>query len=149
MPPPRAFFVWLVERLVALLVRTETSLAEFWSSTLLLVWAAGFFSRAPLPEGNAVHEIAVMVRPIGGQLFLGVLCLTVGLAQSIGNLAGYYRLRQLSAFVTAVLYGFLSLLGFHAVPTAIFNRTAAVAALVSGIVYLRFSLSLMGRRGGG
>jgi hypothetical protein len=138
---PLALFRTVTERLLALLLRTDTTLAEFWSSTMLLAWGIGFLDPWPEPAGCAESIVAQSVGEFGGEVLLGSICLLLGAAQSFGNLKGSRRVRRVSAFCASVFFGFLCILALGWMPSAVFAKTTAVASFVQAIVYLRLSLS--------
>jgi hypothetical protein len=131
--------------LIAMLVRTDTTIAEFWSSTLLIAWSLFFAFPISRPRSEVMQDLVDMMGPVGGRWTLAAICLGLGAAQALANFNRHRKWRRKLAFGCSVFYGFISILTFYALAGAILVYTAAVCSLVSGVIYLRLSLELMDR----
>ena len=128
-------------RCVALLTMTDTTLAEFQSSTTLI--AMGVLMLDPWPtlpglgsRAVQLHMVSLMSEHQWGILFFGF-----GLLQSIANLARASYPRQLLAFMASCIFGLMAALGAISKPAGFFLPVFGVAALVQALVYLRVSIA--------
>ena len=128
--------------LLGVLVRTDTTLTEFFSSALLYAWALYFVLPFAAPRSDAMQDLIAITARYGGRWAIAGLCLVVAVTQTAANLARHRRWRRKVAFAASLLYGFLCALCSYDLPGAIFNYTTAVCSFVSAVVYLRLSLPL-------
>ena len=116
-----------------LLTRTETTLTEFVSSTTLLY--AGFVLLLPgeaLIPGSGLYS---QMKLLMSENWWGVLFMAVGLFQSIANLRRDKTLRRTAAAVSAILFGYIGALGFHATPVSVFGAVCKVHCLGQMIAF--------------
>lgn len=132
-------FIRLLAAFVRRLTVTDTTIAEFQSSTTFL--AMSVLMLDPWPTLTAVNvPIFVLMLQIMSEPQWGVLFLVVGAGQSIVNLFGFQYGRKLLAFIAAVVWGLLFALGCMASPPSFFVPVCGVACAVQGLVYLRLAV---------
>lgn len=137
--PPTLGLKALVDGLIRLLTETDTTLAEFGSSTTLLLCGAllllpyDALSASPWPLGAAM--LSVMSENLWGGLFLGL-----GIVQSVANLKRNVPWRRRTAFASAAVFGFIGMLGARVRPISLFGAMCKVQALVQVLVGLHLGV---------
>ena len=139
----------LIKTLIDMLTNTGTTLAEFQSSTTLLVLGWVFLNPWPTLTLLPVYNSMLAVMP---EWAWGVACALLGAWQSASNLRHDKKNRRLSAFVIACFFGFLMFLlmmssartspqsPFFGVPTYPVIPFLGIASLTQAFVYLHLSV---------
>lgn len=126
---------------------TDTTLAEFNSSTMLLGMAVLMLDPWPTLDASGVNiPIFRAMLSITSEHGWGFFFLSIGALQSAANLADRLALRKLAAFVAATLWGLLAMLGTMTHPPSFFLPVCGSMALVQAAVYLRLGLLQEGLR---
>ena len=138
--PPSLGIKKMLDRFLVVLTETDTTLAEFGSSTSLLF--IGLILAAPVASLDAkipLFNLMLNVAPEAPWWALGFISL--GAAQSFANLNRRIEIRRVLAFVCATAFGFLGLLGtISTAPVLILGSLFMVQSLVNALVYLRLGL---------
>jgi hypothetical protein len=132
-------FIEVLGSFVKRLTITDTTLAEFHSSTTFLAMAALMLDPYPTLSGVQVPIFTLMLQ-ITTEFGWGLIFLVIGGAQSIVNITRYQYGRKVAAFFSAVLWGLLFALGWMASPPSFFVPVCGTACLVQCLVYLRLGL---------
>lgn len=140
----RLKFDIIVDRLLSTLTETETSLAEFWGSTMLMT--AGFWLLLPWETFSWTPAYRLMAS-IAPEPAWGIVGLAVGGYQSAANVAHSRSHQRRSAFVASVFCAFIFSLALVSGPFSLLTPTWGTASLLQGIVYLRLSLDGRGDAG--
>jgi hypothetical protein len=124
----------VLDHLVRLLFETDTTLAEFGSSTTLIFLGAIL----ALPEESLISGSGLFVQmkhviPEGGW---SALFLLLGSAQAAANLTRSPRWRRRVAFTLAVVFAFVGFLGARVTPISLFGAVCKVQAIVMSLVGL-------------
>lgn len=128
----------IFESLVRLLTETDTTLAEFASSTVCVcVGALLALPTVALTPSVPLFSLMAYCLP---EWAWATLFVTVGLAQALGNLFRIRWARRASAFILFTLFGFLGVLGGMAHPVSVLGTVFGVHSIVQGIVYLRLGV---------
>lgn len=126
------------QRLIFNLTENEVRLVEFQNSTLLIMW--GFFIGV-VPVSH-LYGAGELLASIGhAPLLWAAFCFLLGAAQA---LTGFHQIlcgRIITAFVSALLWGFLTVLTPITEPGKWVVPTYVVLCLTQAVVYLRLSLS--------
>jgi hypothetical protein len=126
----------LLAKVLQVLTETDTTLAEFWTSTMLFGWALFFFDPWPAGSGTIYFHMA-QVLP---ELVWGILCGALAIVMSYGNVTRTLRFRRVGAFLSSVLFLFVTMIGMAADIHALYVPTYATNSLVMAVVYLRLSV---------
>ncbi len=129
--------------ILRLLTQTDTTLAEFLSSSALM--AVGFIMALPqetLTLGTPMYEAMRRFLPEGGW---ALAFFAFGLFQSVANLTRNKKMRRLAAFWCFVFFGFVGALGAVVYPVSLFGAFCKVDAVGNAIIYLQ--LRVHGERG--
>lgn len=118
---------------------TDTTLAEFQSSTTFLAMAMLMLDPYPTLTGVNV-PIFVLMLHITSEFGWGIVFLCVGVAQSLANLLQSAPARKVMAFVAASAWGLLFALGCFASPPSFFVPVCGAACFVQCLVYLRLGI---------
>lgn len=140
-------FVETLGAFVRRLTVTDTTLAEFNSSTMLLGMAILMLDPWPTLDAQGINiPIFRAMLEIASEHGWGFIFLALGVLQSGANLGGNIALRKIAAFAAAVLWGLLMSLGFVTYPPSFFVPVCGAMCLVQAVVYLRLSLLQEGLR---
>lgn len=118
---------------------TDTTLAEFQSSTTLLAMAALMLDPWPTLTGVSVPVFQLMMS-LTSEHGWGFVFLIVGMLQSAVNLTQHQSGRKVMAFIAAVLWGLLFALGCMARPISFFVPVCGSACVVQALTYLRLGI---------
>lgn len=146
----RTSLIARLDHFIGMLTLTDTTLAEFQSSTTLLFFAFIFLN--PWPTLTALPDPYSVMSKVMSESGWGVTCLILGGWQSTVNWQRNGTGRKVAAFIACLFYGFLSVLlaivsadavggtGFFGVPTRPVIPCLLVMSFVQALVYLRLSL---------
>lgn len=126
----------LIDALIKLVTRTDTTLSEFWGSTMLI--AMGIWLLLPEPTFQEIPAYRIMARMMP-EASWGVLAISLGLVQSFGNLSKRPAWRSIGAFTASVMYGFIACLALLSESASLLTPICGTASFIEGVVYLRLS----------
>ena len=138
--PPTLGFKKVFDRFLHVLTETDTTLAEFGSSTSLL--AIGVILAMPSESlASNIPLFSLMLNVAPEAPWWALFFLSLGVAQSLANLNRRIQVRRPLAFACATAFGFLGLLGtISTAPVLILGALFLVQSLVNALVYLRLGL---------
>jgi len=138
MTPPALQVKRLFDGFLRLLTETDTTLAEFTSSTTLLFVGAilALPTAALVPRVPLFHSMA----SFWPEMAWAACFFALGTIQSAANLSRNRKARRSAAFVAASFFGFLGILGASVHPISILGVVFGVHALTQGITYLRLGM---------
>lgn len=141
----------LIDRVARLLTETDTSLAEFWGSTLLIAVAIWLlFPFGPLfeiPDTFELTPVYTLMATVMPEKTWAGFSLGLGILQAWGNLTRNRPRRSAAAFAAAMFFGFISMLALVSAAESLLVPIFGVASFVEGLVYLRLSFFREPRRG--
>jgi hypothetical protein len=127
-------------RLLALIVSTGTTGMEFQSSTTLLVCAAFMF--CPGMGLSVFIPYQRELLSLAPESTWATACFVVGLAQALSSFQRVSRMRMISAFLAASVFGSFAVAAAMASPMSFFVLAlTGVAGLSQGICFLVMSLA--------
>jgi hypothetical protein len=135
---PRGFRK-LFQQFIKILTTTDTTLAEFASSTTLIL--IGGVLAQPGAQLTANTPLFVLMLHVAPEWVWALVLLAVGALQSAGNLVHGMGARRVAAMLSFIAFGFVCVLGLSVTPLSILGATLGVQAFVMGIVYLRLGVS--------
>lgn len=137
LPGPLKMMGAFVKRLTL----TDTTLAEFHSSTTFLTMAILMLDPYPTLSAPGIQvPIFTLMTQITTETGWGLIFLVIGALQSMMNILKHTYGRKVMAFLSAILWGLLCALGSMATPPSFFVPVCGTAALVQALVYLRLGL---------
>ena len=133
----KAMLLSILTRMLSLFTRTETSLGEFWGSTMLI--AMGVWLLLPMSTFSVIPAYRFM-GTVAPEPVWGIASLGLGLFQSAGNISKVRRMRSTGSFVASVLFGFVAALAIISQPESLLAPICGTASFVEGVIYLRLSV---------
>jgi FtsH-binding integral membrane protein len=125
----------LIAALARLITESDTTLAEFWSSTMLVVMGAWLL--VPFAPGTfATLPTYKLMAHMAPEWIWGFAAMGLGAVQSFANLARNRGVRRSAAFVCSIFLGFVAMLVFISVPESLMPPICGVAAFLDGVVFL-------------
>jgi hypothetical protein len=118
---------------------TETTLVEFWSSTMLLWLGAMFLDSGETLIANVPFHAHLMALMPEHQW--GILLGSVGLLQSFANAMHAEYARKFTAITTAGLFFILAFLAHATEPVSPFFAVFGTSGLVMSVAYISLSLA--------
>lgn len=133
----------ILEKLVALLTDTQTTIAEFQSSLALFLLTKLFWDSSPTL--SSLEPYAVMVR-VAPEWLWGLVCFVIATFQTIGNLKKRSCIRRVAAFSSSIFAAFVVILiALSDAATPPLVAFCLATSLVQFVVYLRLSLAHDGK----
>jgi hypothetical protein len=123
----------LVHWLSELLTETDTSLAEFYGSTVL--FAIGVWLFLPPDTLEAIQTGNVMLAVMSENAW-GALALSLAAFQSWANLSRGRSARRFAALAAAAFFGFIAIIGIILWSKSLVAPFAGVSSMIEGIVFL-------------
>lgn len=131
----------LLSTAVHKLTVTDTTIAEFGSSLAFFAMAALMLDPFPTLNASGVNiPIFQMMLAITSEKGWGVLFLSVGLVQTAANFSKHLVWRKHAAFIAAVVWGLLAILGASTHPASFFLAVCGAKCAVQCVVYLRLGI---------
>jgi len=127
----------VAEAVLKTLVRTDTTLIEFQSSTTFLAFAAMMFSGEHLFSNLPIYGA---MQRFASERVWGLVCLLLGGVQSAANLYHHRHWRRTAAFGAACGWAFIAILIELVTPWTTALPVYAGFSLMQAIVYLRLSI---------
>jgi hypothetical protein len=121
------------------LTETDTTLAEFWSSTMLLGLGVMFLDSGETLIANVpfhAHLMALM-----SERHWGLLLGSVGIFQAVSNLARANYARQFTAITASFLFFTLAFLAHATAPVSPFFAVFGTSGIVMSVSYISLSLA--------
>jgi hypothetical protein len=134
-----------MDRFVRLVTDTDTTIAEFWGSTTLLLM--GFWFILPYRTFDTIPAYHIMAEMMDEEGW-GLCTIFLGLVQAVGNITKRYYFRVPGAFFASVMYLFVASLAISSEPASLLAPICGTASFVEGLVYLRLSFLKDAVRGG-
>lgn len=146
----RTSLIARLDHFIGMLTLTDTTLAEFQSSTTLLFFAFIFLN--PWPTLTALPDPYSAMSRVMSEREWGAACLVLGGWQSAANWQRNGTGRKVAAFIACLFFSFISVLLaivsadvasgpiFFGVPTRPVIPCLLVMSFVQALVYLRLSL---------
>lgn len=136
----------LLDAAMEMLTRTETTLAEFISSTTLIyVGVVLALPEQGLVAGSGLYTAMRRLMPEG---WWAVVFLAAGLFQSFANLYRSQFLRRMAASVAAAVFAYIGFLGIRVSPVSLFGAMCKAHALGQVIVWLHLGHRIRSRAQG-
>ena len=132
----KAALLALLDQLVRLLTATETTLSEFWGSTMLI--AMGIWLCLPFQTFDTISAYGVMQRLLPEPVW-GMIAIALGLFQAIANLTKLAKLRSAASAASAIVFGFVANLAVVSEPASLLFPICGTAAFVESLIWLRLS----------
>ncbi len=129
-------FRTLLDKLFQWLTATETTLAEFWGSTMLM--GMGFWLMLPFDTFESIPAYSVMERLMPESAW-GACAIVLGGFQSYANVSHRESLRIFAAFFSSVMFAFVGSLALLSEPASLLAPICGTASFIEGVVYLRLS----------
>ena len=126
----------LLNSLVRLLTVTDTTLAEFWGSTMLILM--GVWLLLPMDTFRSIPAYRVM-DSVAPEATWGLAAIAVGGFQAFGNLSRSLPSRSHSAFVASVMFGFVAVLAIRSSSESLLAPICGTASFIEGVIYLRLA----------
>lgn len=126
--------------LLALITSTGTTGMEFQSSTTLLVCSAFMFS--PITNFSPLIPYQRELLSLAPESTWAIACFVVGLAQALASVQRISRMRMISAFLAASVFGSFAVAAAMATPMSFFVLAfTGVAGISQGVCFLVMSLA--------
>lgn len=131
------------DNLIRLLTATDTTLAEFASSTTLIA-IGGILAMPSDALTPTVPLFQSMLNVMPEHPHWSACFIGLGIFQAVANLTRSHPARRYAAFCCAAFYGFVGFLGVYVHPISLLGATFKVHSLVQALVYLHLGV---GREG--
>lgn len=138
-------FLVLLDRLVRLLTATETTLSEFWGSTMLL--AMGLWLCLPFETFDTISAYGTMHKLLPEPVW-GMIAICLGIFQAVANWTKVVKLRSIAATASAIGFGFVANLAMVSQPASLLFPICGTAAFVEMLIWLRLSFKKTEAPGG-
>jgi hypothetical protein len=134
----------LVAALARLITESDTTLAEFWSSTMLVVVGAWLLVPFSPSTFTALPTYRLMSH-LAPEWCWGFAAMGLGAVQSFANLTRNRDARRNSAFVNSIFLGFVAMLVFVSVPESLMPPLCGTAAFLDGVIFLHLRSQMENR----
>lgn len=124
-----------IDLIARLLTETDTSIGEFWGSTMLV--AMGSWLIVPFhPDTFEAIPVYRLLSSIMPEWAWGLATIAFGFGQAGANLGRNRAARRLAAFAAAVFFAFLFFFAILALSASLLVPLFGTASFVEGIIFL-------------